>query len=278
MKKIRFTKMHGAGNDFVLVDDRDGSFPERGSLIAALAADHTGISCEGVILLRRSDRADFRMTFYNPDGTEAELCGNGARCAAAFAKRVGAVKSASMTFETGAGLVDAEIVDEGLVKVWMPEPRNRQYGMTAPGAGGASVAGDYLVVGVPHFIVPVGNVAKVDVATEGRALRLSSAFAPNGANVDFVQFIPPNKAILRTYERGVEAESGACGTGAVSTAVAGVEAHGMSLPMHVRSSQGYDLVVEGDYRQSQGTGFTLTGPVRLVFEGEIDLDLLDIEE
>ena len=72
MKKIRFTKMHGAGNDFVLVDDRDGSFPERGSLIAALAADHTGISCEGVILLRRSDRADFRMTFYNPDGTEAD--------------------------------------------------------------------------------------------------------------------------------------------------------------------------------------------------------------
>ena len=107
MKKIHFTKMHGAGNDFVLVDDRDGSFPERGSLIAALAADHTGISCEGVILLRRSERADFRMTFYTPDGTEAELCGNGARCAAAFAKRVGAVKSGSMTFETGAGLVDA---------------------------------------------------------------------------------------------------------------------------------------------------------------------------
>ena len=107
MTKIRFTKMHGAGNDFVLVDDRDGSFPERGSLIAALAADHAGSSCEGVILLRRSDRADFRMTFYNPDGTEADLCGNGARCAAAFAKRVGAVKSVSMTFETGAGLVDA---------------------------------------------------------------------------------------------------------------------------------------------------------------------------
>jgi len=220
------------------------------------------------------------MSFYNPDGTEAELCGNGARCVAAFAKRIGAVGSNSMTFETGAGLVDAEIVDEGLVKIWMPEPKDRRYGISVKGEGGpdAAVTGDYLVTGVPHFIVPVANVAKVDVPKSGRSLRLAAAFAPNGANVDFVQYIPPSKAILRTYERGVEAESGACGTGAVATAVAGVEAHGMSLPMHVRSSQGYDLVVEGDYRQSQGTGFTLTGPVRTVFEGEIDLDLLAIEE
>lgn len=277
--KIRFTKMHGAGNDFVLVDDRDGMFPERGNLIAAMAADRTGIGCEGVILVRGSSKADFRMTFYNPDGTEAELCGNGSRCVAAFAKRIGAAKSSSMTFETGAGLVDAEIVADGLVKIWMPEPRNRRYGVEVNGAtgGSAAITGDYLVVGVPHFIVPVGNVAKVDVEMDGRALRLSEQFAPNGTNVDFVQYISTSKAIIRTYERGVEAESGACGTGAVAAAVAGVEAHGMSLPMHIRSSQGYDLVVEGDYRQSQGTGFTLTGPVRTVFDGEIDLDSLAAE-
>jgi len=280
MNKVHFTKMHGAGNDFVLIDDRDGGFPARGNLIAALAADHTGISCEGVILVQSSDKADFRMLFFNPDGTEAELCGNGARCVAAFARQIGAVKSNSMTFETGAGLVDAEIVDEGRVKVWMPEPVNRRYGIVADGATmeGSAVTGDHLVVGVPHFIVPVANVAKVDVAKIGRALRMSSSFAPNGTNVDFVQYIKPSKAVIRTYERGVEAESGACGTGAVATAVAGVEAHGMSLPMHVRSSQGYDLVVDGDYRQSQGTGFTLTGPVRTVFEGEIDIDLLTTED
>ena len=279
MNMVHFTKMHGAGNDFVLVDDRDETFPERGNLIAAMAADHTGISCEGVILLRRSKRADFRMSFYNPDGTEAELCGNGARCVAAFARRIGAVTSNSMTFETGAGLVDAEIVEDGLVKVWMPEPKRREYGMAVNGVDGcvAAVTGDFLVVGVPHFVVPVSNIAKVDVPKAGRALRLSDAFSPNGTNVDFVQFIPPSKAIIRTYERGVEAESGACGTGAVATAVAGVEAHGMSLPMHVRSSQGYDLVIEGDYRQSQGTGFTLTGPVSVVFEGDIDLDRLATE-
>jgi diaminopimelate epimerase len=245
-----------------------------------MAADHTGIGCEGVILVRKSQKADFRMTFYNPDGTEAELCGNGSRCVAAFAKRIGAVKSNCMTFETGAGLVDAEIVDEGLVRVWMPEPKGRRYDCSAACGedGEMSVTGDYLVVGVPHFIVPVSNVTKVDVEKAGRALRLSPEFAPNGTNVDFVQYIPPSKAIIRTYERGVEAESGACGTGAVATAVAGVEAHGMSLPMHVRSSQGYDLVIDGDYRQSQGTGFTLTGPVRVVFEGELDLDLLLVED
>ena len=279
MKKIRFTKMHGAGNDFVLIDDRDETFPERGGLIAAMAADRTGIGCEGVIIVRKSNKADFRMTFYNPDGTEAELCGNGSRCVAAFAKRIGAVRSNCMTFETGAGLVDAEIVDEGLVKVWMPEPKNRRYGCAASCSedGSMSVTGDYLIAGVPHFIVPVANVTKVDVAKSGRTLRLSPEFAPNGTNVDFVQYIPPAKALIRTYERGVEAESGACGTGAVAAAVVGVEAHGMSLPMHVRSSQGYDLVVDGDYRQSHGTGFTLTGPVRTVFEGELDLDLLEVE-
>ena len=269
MNKIRFTKMHGAGNDFVLIDDRDGKFPESGSLIAAMAADRTGIGCEGVILVRKSEKVDFRMTFYNPDGTEAELCGNGSRCVAAFAKRMGIVKSNCMTFETGAGLVDAEIVDEGLVKIWMPEPVGRKYGFAAAYSEdrSMSVTGDYIVVGVPHFIVPVANVTQVDIVNAGRALRLAPDFAPNGTNVDFVQYIPPSKAIIRTYERGVEAESGACGTGAVATAVVGMEAHGMSLPMHVRSSQGYDLIVDGDYRQSQGTGFTLTGPVSVVFEG-----------
>jgi diaminopimelate epimerase len=266
MQIVEFTKMHGAGNDFIMVDDRSETFPERGDLIAAFASARTGVGCEGVIFVRNSRRADFRMVFYNPDGTEADLCGNGARCVAAFAKRIGAVKGASMTFETRAGLVDAEIVGPGSVKVWMPEPAERKYGMAG---------GDYIVVGVPHFIVPVANAAKVDVEREGRELRLSPMFAPNGTNVDFVQYIKPNKAVIRTYERGVEAESGACGTGAVATAVVGVEAHGMSLPMSVRSSQGYVLVVDGDYRQAHGTGFTLTGPVKTVFEGRLDLDTLE---
>ncbi len=277
MKKTHFVKMHGAGNDFILVDDREGHFPSHDHLrIAALAARRTGIACEGVILVQRSTAADFRMVFFNPDGTEADLCGNGARCVAAFAREIGAAMSPAMTFETRAGLVDAEVVDSRLVRVWMPEPRNRRYNLQVK-VKGQVVAGDFVDTGVPHFIVPTASVASVDVARLGRELRLSDAFAPNGTNVDFVQYRAPNIAIMRTYERGVEAETGACGTGAVAAAVVGVETKGLSLPIRVRCSQGCELMVEGDWRRAKSTGFVLTGPVKRVFDGEIDLDALEVE-
>ena len=272
MKKVRFTKMHGAGNDFVLIDDRAETFPVHDHiLLAMLAAPRTGVACEGVILLQKSSVADFRMVFFNPDGTEADLCGNGARCVAAFAREIGVVKAPAMTFETRAGLVDAEVSANGAVKVWMPEPKSRRYDLNVAGR-----SGDFIVAGVPHFIVPVDNVASIDVAAEGRVLRLADVFAPEGANVDFVKYIPPNRAVMRTYERGVEAESGACGTGAVAAAIVGVERKGMSLPMRIRTAQGFDLVVDGDWRRSKSTGFTLSGPVKKVFDGEIDLDSLDV--
>ena len=275
MRNIAFTKMHGAGNDFVLIDDRAETFPVHDHiLLAMLAAPRTGVACEGVILLQKSSVADFRMVFFNPDGTEADLCGNGARCVAAFAREIGVVKAPAMTFETRAGLVDAEVSENGAVKVWMPEPKNRRYGLQVK-VGDRFVAGDYVEAGVPHFIVPCENIASVDVEGLGRALRLSDAFAPNGTNVDFVQFIPAHKALIRTYERGVEAESGACGTGAVATAVVAVETKKMSLPIHVRTAQGYTLTVDGDWRHAKSTGFTLTGPVKKVFEGVVDLDSFD---
>ena len=272
MKMVHFTKMHGAGNDFVLIDDRDEKFPVHDHLrLAAFAAARTGIGCEGVILVQPSKIADFRMVFFNPDGTEADLCGNGARCVAAFAREVGAAKGCAMTFETRAGLVDAEVIDAGKVKVWMPEPKDRRYGLDVEGS-----KGDYIVAGVPHFVVPCENVAAVDVEALGRKLRLAAEFEPNGTNVDFAQFIPPNKILLRTYERGVEAESGACGTGAVATAVVAVETKGLSLPLHVHTSQGFNLTIDGDWRCAKCTGFTLTGSVKKVFEGDLDLDSLDI--
>ena len=176
MRKVHFTKMHGAGNDFVLVDDRAGEFPADDHLrVAAMASARTGIGCEGVILVQNSDVADFRMLFFNPDGTAADLCGNGARCVAAFAREIGAVKSPAMTFETRAGLIDAEIVGEGRVRVWMPEPRNRRYGLDVNGT-----AGDFVVAGVPHFVVSVKNAATVDVDGLGRALRLPTPSRPTG--------------------------------------------------------------------------------------------------
>lgn len=274
MNKLNFVKMHGAGNDFVLIDDRAETFPAHDHmLIAALASRRTGIGCEGVILVRqaKSGDADFQMVFFNPDGGEVDLCGNGARCVAAFAYAIGAAPKPCMTFRTRAGLVDAQVLSPQLVKVWLPEPKTRRYGLTVNG-----VQGDFVVTGVPHFVVQCPKVSGLDIETRGRELRLAEEFAPEGSNIDFVQFIPPSKAIMRTYERGVEAESGACGTGAIAAAVVGVEVKGMSLPIHVRTTQGYELTVDADWRNAHATGFTLTGPVRQVYAGTVDLDELEI--
>jgi diaminopimelate epimerase len=272
--KIEFVKMHGAGNDFVLFDDREGRIPWQDHFrMAAVAARRTGIGCEGIILVQRSERADFRMRFLNPDGAEAGMCGNGARCVAAFAHAIGAAGRA-MTMETRCGLMDAELTGHG-VRVWMPEPDRRRYGLTARLAGGAPVDGHFLHTGVPHFVVPVTDVGPMDVEGMGRQLRRHEEFAPEGANVDFVAWRQPDRMSMRTYERGVEAETGACGTGAIACAVVAVETAGLTLPVRVRTSAGYELIVDGDWRDGRCTGMTLTGPAREVYRGVIDLD--DVE-
>jgi diaminopimelate epimerase len=255
--KICFSKMHGAGNDFVMIDDRDGSFPcgARG-LISAIADRRTGVGCEGVILVQVSQTADFRMRFFNPDGGEAEMCGNGARCVAAFAHSLGAADR-QMRFETMAGIVEAEIVDGATVRISLPPPK--------------VLGDDFVNSGVPHKIVAVDCLESVDVEGEGRALRYAPEFAPEGTNVDFVKYSAPSNAEIRTYERGVEAESGACGTGAVAAAIAGVAGYGMEFPVKVKTLLGYELEVDGE--RDAGGGFRsvrLTGPVKKVFDGEID--------
>ena len=263
MKMISFAKMHGAGNDFVLVDDRRGLFPcDDHRRIAAMATRPGGIGCEGVILVQRSNVADFRMRFFNPDGTEVDLCGNGARCVAAFARDIGAVLTDKMRFETAAGMIEAEILELNLVRISMPAPKD--------------FAEDFCVAGVPHKIVTVENLSKTDVEVEGRRIRLSEAFAPDGTNVDFVTYKAPNRVLIRTYERGVEAETGACGTGSVAAAVIGVADYGLAFPVQVKTVQGYELVVDGCYDGETFSNITLTGPVKRVFSGEIDWDSLDM--
>ncbi|MEG1479395.1 MAG: diaminopimelate epimerase [Kiritimatiellia bacterium] len=267
---LQFTKMHGAANDFIMLDDRQGTIPWQDYVVMSLlAARRTGIGCEGIILIQKSERADFRMRFLNPDGTEVDMCGNGSRCAAWFAHKIGAAGK-SMTMETSCGLLDAEILDACNVKVWMPEPTARSYGMVVH-VNGQAIEGDYLNSGVPHFIIRTETPEKVDVATLGRAIRLHPTFAPEGVNVDFVTPRASNRMSIRTYERGVEAESGACGTGAVAAAIAAVEAHSGTLPMTVRTSGGFILSVDSDWRSNHCTGLTLAGPVCEVFTGTIDL-------
>jgi len=261
--RIPFVKMHGAGNDFILVDDREGCFPFRDrARLTAFAARGTGVGCEGVILVQSSATADFRMRFFNPDGSEADLCGNGARCVAAFAREIGAVGGDAMRFETRAGDVRAQIVRAGLVKIWMPVPKD--------------LRPDFVNSGVPHRIVPVDDLPAVDVEAEGRRIRLSAEFAPAGTNVDFVAYRPPHGLDIRTYERGVEAETGACGTGSVAAALIGVAQHAMVFPVEVRTVKGFTLTIDGSFDGTTFSAVTLTGPVTRVFAGEADWDALDI--
>lgn len=271
---LHFTKMHGAANDFIMIDDREGKVPwEDYVLMSLLAARRTGVGSEGIILIQESSRADFRMRFLNPDGTEVDMCGNGSRCAALFAHSIGAARR-SMTMETSCGLLDAELTENG-VKVWMPEPSSRSYGMVIH-VGDQRLEGDYINTGVPHFVIQVDDLRTVDLPAIGRAIRLHPVFAPEGVNVDFVTARAPNRIAMRTYERGVEGESGACGTGAVAAAIAMVEAHGGTLPMRIKTSGGFELFVDGDWRNRKCTGITLTGPAKVVYEGSVDLDTLDM--
>ncbi|MDO4527262.1 MAG: diaminopimelate epimerase [bacterium] len=273
MTTLHFTKMHGAANDFIMIDDREGLVPwEDYVLMSLLATRRTGVGSEGIILIQQSKRADFRMRFLNPDGTEVDMCGNGARCAAWFAHHIGAAPK-SMTMETSCGLLDAEIVDECNVKVWMPEPSARSYGMVIH-VGDERYEGDYVNTGVPHFVIRTTSPETIDIDEVGRAIRLHPAFAPEGVNVNFIAQRAPNRISMRTYERGVEAESGACGTGAVAAAITAVEAHAATLPMTIRTSGGFVLNIDSDWRANHCTGITLTGPVRKVYEGTIDLSIL----
>ena len=273
--KSRFVKMHGAGNDFVMIDDRDGTFPAEKATLAAIGTRGTGVGCEGIILVQKSQTADFRMRFFNPDGSEAEMCGNGARCVAAFAREIGAATSDSMRFETIAGLVEAEIIPQPqpstsqplnlstsqLVKISLPDPKD--------------LRPDFVNSGVPHKIVPVEDLEHADVEGEGRRIRYSDEFAPAGTNVDFVRYRAPHDADIRTYERGVEAESGACGTGSVAAAVVGVAQYGLSFPVAVHTVKGFELTIDGESDGKSFRSVSLTGPVARVFDGEIDLDSLD---
>ena len=255
--RVKFVKMHGAGNDFVMVDDRVMAFPaEDASFIARLANRPDGIGCEGVILVRPAESgADFAMRFFNPDGSEADLCGNGARCVAAFALSIGAAPSAAMRFETRAGTVSAEVLADGRVRIGMPAPKDLRK--------------DFVNSGVPHAIVPVVDLAVADVAGEGRRIRFAAEFAPAGTNVDFVKWTGPSSLSIRTYERGVEAETFACGTGSVASALVGVAQYGLNFPVTVTTACGHRLEIGGSWDGTRFSDVTLTGPVKTVFCGEI---------
>ena len=266
---LRFTKMNGAGNDFILFDNRTGDIDLDRNQIAQLCDRHRGIGADGILLLEKpTNRADFRMRYFNADGGEAEMCGNGARCFARFANKVGGQK-AKISFETPAGVISAELKGD-LVTLRMTEPTDLRLNVDLPVMAENKTI-HFINTGVPHVVIPVAKIDDADVRREGAAIRHHKMFSPNGTNVNFIEKREPNKIAIRTYERGVEDETLACGTGIVASALIFAASENTKGPISVIARGGDELEVGFEKSGDRFRNVTLTGPAEFVFEGTIDL-------
>ena len=266
---LRFTKMDGAGNDFILLDNRAGHIHLNRSQIARLCDRHRGIGADGVLLLENpSDHANFRMRYFNADGGEAEMCGNGARCFARFANKVAGARG-KISFETVAGVISSELAGD-LVTLQMTEPTDLRLNVPLH-VGAEKRIVHFINSGVPHVVVPVAQIGDVDVLREGSTIRHHEIFSPKGANVNFIEKRGPDKIAIRTYERGVEDETLACGTGVVASALVFAVTENAEGPIAVVARGGDELRVGFDRVDKQFRCVTLTGPAEFVFEGTIEI-------
>jgi diaminopimelate epimerase len=266
--RIPFWKMQGAGNDFILVDDRAVTFPAGDrAWLARVNARRLGVGAEGTILIQPSGKAHVRMRFFNPDGGEVEMCGNGARCVARLAHDIGAAPAA-MTIETIAGVLQAEVSGEQ-VRLAMTPPRDWRMDQTIPVCGRPMVC-HFVNTGVPHVVVPVEHLDECDVRGLGRAIRCHEAFAPAGTNANFIQATGAQTMRVRTYERGVEDETLACGTGITAGALVAARLGRVRPPVRVTAAGGDLLTVEFSLTASGAENVTLTGGAAHVFQGTLD--------
>jgi diaminopimelate epimerase len=270
---ILFTKLQGNGNDFILVDEMEGIIiPEemKGEFAALYCDRRFGVGGDGVLFLSPSEKADLKMRLFQPDRSEAEMCGNGIRCFVRHAMDTGYVRDACKV-ETLAGIIPVRMGyhdDTFMATVDMPAPRFERKDIPATGEGEyqESIEGfevHAVNVGVPHAIIVVDDVEKVDVATIGPRIRHHATF-PQGANVNFVQHIGENALRIRTFERGIEGETLSCGTGAAASAVI-LHRMGMVGETVQVETEGGDLIV---YLRE---GVVLEGPAEPVFVGAISI-------
>jgi diaminopimelate epimerase len=271
MKKIPFYKMSGAGNDFIIIDNRNRIVADRdlSGFIAGVCRRKMSAGADGLILIETSDKCDFRWRFFNSDGSKAEMCGNGARCAARFAQIIG-IAGTRLCFETEAGIVSARIHGDG-VKVKMPDPSDLKPAYALELSDRTLEIGS-INTGVPHVVVMVEQVADVDVVTLGREIRLHQTFAPAGTNANFVQRLKGNAIEIRTYERGVEDETLACGTGAIAGAIISAARFKMSSPIDVKTRSGTHLTIHFDTEDGQFSEIYMEGDARIIYIGELQPD------
>ncbi len=285
--------MHGAGNDFIVIDNRDrhidAYLPDS---IAKLCDRHYGIGADGLILLEKSARADYFMRYYNSDGSLADMCGNGGRCIAwfAFSRKIA---GAQHTFEARSGFYRAEIHGklglqnseledmqsaickrQSTISLTMPEPFDLQCDINL---GGGTIV-HYINTGVPHAVCFLSEINSEQVFTLGRRIRYHSAFAPMGCNVNFVTCLDKDEHLyaIRTYERGVEGETLACGTGVTAGGILINAVLKTSSPIKLKTCGADILTVLFDKEDQRYTSVKLIGPAQCVFDGSIDISALTL--
>jgi len=266
---VPFAKMVGAGNDFIVIDNRDGVIPEnRRGLIAAWCHRRLSVGADGVLLVERAADAHFSMRYYNADGGEAEMCGNGGRCIARFAYLNG-IAPARIEFVSMAGRHRAEIIGEN-VKLGLTDPTGLALGIDLPLSVGRRTV-HLLNTGVPHAVGFVDDVARVDVVRLGREIRRHERFAPAGANANFVEPVDRHTFRIRTYERGVEDETLACGTGTTAAAILGGILGHFEPPTVGITRSGLPLVIYYERDGDRLTSVYLEGDAEVAFTGTLSM-------
>jgi diaminopimelate epimerase len=264
---LKFVKMSGAGNDFVVADNRSGDFPSDAATIARICHRRFGVGADGVLLVEPSKTADFFMRYYNADGSEAEMCGNGARCISRFFVERCGTKSREVKFETKAGLIEATVLGEQ-VRLKMSEPRELALRRSIQLKAGPREY-HFINTGVPHAVFLTDNADREMVGPVGAEVRHHKDFAPRGTNVDWVQTLGDNSIRVRTYERGVEAETLACGTGVVASAIVASLVGQVQRPVQVTVQSGRVLEVDFTRDGEVFRDVFLTGPAEFVFAGTL---------
>ncbi|CAG0902768.1 unnamed protein product [Cyprideis torosa] len=270
--------MNGAGNDFLLIDHRQQLIAEdrQGEFVRQVCRRRFSVGADGVFFIEEDDDCDFRWRFYNADGSLAEMCGNGARCAARFAYHLG-LAPGKMRFSTLAGVIEAEICGDDQVRIRMTQACDLEESFVLELEGDTYEAG-FINTGVPHVVI-FTNEIDLQVQRLGRMVRHHTKFSPRGTNVNFVSDLPDGRMLVRTYERGVEEETMACGTGAVATALLAWKKRGVTSPAVLVTSGGEELAVE--WRESSDNwveNVYLKGPARFVYTGELMAEALLVDE
>jgi len=265
---ISFTKMSGSGNDFVIIDNREPVLdPEtKRDFVKKVCRPKSSVGADGVIFIENSDKADYGWDFYNSDGSSAEMCGNGGRCVARYAFEKG-IAPQKHSFETVAGIIEAE-VNGPVVKVKLTRPENLQNNVQVDFEG-LQYKVDSINTGVPHAIIFFEDVDREDIQTIGSGIRYHSIFAPAGTNVDLVEKKNGNALKVRTYERGVEGETLACGTGVVASAIIASHKFKIESPVNVETRGGEILKVHIEPSNGSLPVVYLEGLTKIAFEGQL---------